>query len=83
MSHKYSTAIGLGALSGRRCAPRSSAWAPPTLTRSLDTYSDTPASSPPATTQPPNDAYDILFGSAGTQGMQTTPLLTCRMLKRT
>ena len=70
MSQKYSTAIGLAA--GAACAAfigMGTAHATPEVT--VDSYSDTPGVATAGDTVLPNDAYDMLFGSAGTwEGMK-------------
>jgi hypothetical protein len=72
MSHKYSTAIGLAA--GAACAAfigMGTAHASPVV----DIYSDTAGVIAAGDLQPgPNDAYDMLFGSAGTQGVDNSIL---------
>jgi hypothetical protein len=72
MSHKYSTAIGLAA--GAACAAfigMGTAHATPVI----DPYFDTPGVIAAGDLQPgPNDAYDMLFGSAGNQGVENSTL---------
>jgi hypothetical protein len=71
MSHKYSTAIGLAA--GAACAAfigMGTAHASPVI----DIYFDTPGVAAAGDTVLPNDAYDMLFGSAGTQGVDNSLL---------
>ena len=71
MSHKHSTAIGLAA--GAACAAfigMGTANADPVL----DIYAHDPAVILAGDANTPNDAYDILFGSAGTQGVQNALL---------
>ncbi len=74
MSHKYSTAIGT-ALGGAAIAAfvgMGTAHAGPTIT--IDPYYDSPGIVATGDTFTPNDAYDILFGSAGTQGTDNAAL---------
>jgi hypothetical protein len=74
MSHKYSTAIG-AALGGAAVAAfvgMGTAQASPTIT--IDPYSDVAAIAGLGDKITPNDAYDILFGSASTQGMDNAAL---------
>jgi hypothetical protein len=71
MSHKYSTAIGLAA--GAACAAfigMGTAHATPVV----DIYFDTPGVATAGDTVLPNDAYDMLFGSAGQQGIDNSIL---------
>ena len=71
MSHKYSTAIGLAA--GAACAAfigMGTAHATPVT----DIYADTTGIDTLGDTFHPNDAYDMLFGSEGTQGVQNSAL---------
>ena len=71
MSHKYSTAIGLAA--GAACAAfigMGTAHASPVP----DIDFDTPLVAAAGDTFLPNDAYDMLFGSAGTQGIDNSLL---------
>jgi hypothetical protein len=71
MSHKYSTAIGLAA--GAACAAfigMGTAHATPVV----DIYSDTPGVALAGDTILPNDAYDMLFGSLGGQGVANSTL---------
>jgi hypothetical protein len=71
MSHKYSTAIGLAA--GAACAAfigMGTAHASPVV----DIYSDTAGVATAGDTVLPNDAYDMLFGSNGTQGVDNSLL---------
>jgi hypothetical protein len=71
MSHKYSTAIGLAA--GAACAAfigMGTAHASPVV----DIYFDTPGVATAGDTILPNDAYDMLFGSLGTQGVDNSTL---------
>jgi hypothetical protein len=71
MSHKYSTAIGMAA--GAACAAfigMGTANADPVV----DIYAHDPAVVLAGDANTPNDAYDILFGSAGTQGAQNALL---------
>jgi hypothetical protein len=74
MSKRYSTAIGLAA--GAACAAfigMGTAHASPTIT--IDPYFDSPGVIAAGDLQPgPNDAYDILFGSALTQGADNNTL---------
>ncbi|MGA8332455.1 MAG: hypothetical protein WB777_24695, partial [Mycobacterium sp.] len=74
MSHKHSTAIG-AALGGAAIAAfvgMGTAHASPEVT--VDAYADTPAVAATGDTFLPNDAYDILFGSAGAQGLDNSTL---------
>jgi hypothetical protein len=71
MSHKYSTAIGLAA--GAACAAfigMGTAHASPVV----DIYFDTPGVATAGDTVLPNDAYDMLFGSFSTQGVENSTL---------
>jgi hypothetical protein len=71
MSHKYSTAIGLAA--GAACAAfigMGTAHASPVV----DIYFDTPGVATAGDTVLPNDAYDMLFGSFSTQGVDNMTL---------
>jgi hypothetical protein len=71
MSHKHSTAIGLAA--GAACAAfigMGTADASPVV----DIYFDTPGVATAGDNILPNDAYDMLFGSAGTQGLDNMNL---------
>jgi hypothetical protein len=71
MSHKYSTAVGLAA--GAACAAfigMGTAQATPVV----DIYADTTSIDTLGDTFHPNDAYDMLFGSFGTQGVQNAAL---------
>jgi hypothetical protein len=71
MSHKYSTAIGLAA--GAACAAfigMGTAQETPVV----DIYSDTAGVATAGDTILPNDAYDMLFGSAGSQGIANSSL---------
>jgi hypothetical protein len=71
MSHKYSTAIGLAA--GAACAAfigMGTAHATPVV----DIYSDTAGVVTAGDAVVPNDAYDMLFGSLGTQGVDNSLL---------
>lgn len=71
MSRKYSTAVGLAA--GAACAAfigMGTANASPVV----DTYADGTAVASTGDTFTPNDAYDMLFGSAGTQGVDNAAL---------
>jgi hypothetical protein len=71
MSHKYSTAIGLAA--GAACAAfigMGTAHASPVV----DIYSDTAGVVTAGDAVVPNDAYDMLFGSLGTQGVDNSLL---------
>jgi hypothetical protein len=71
MSHKYSTAIGLAA--GAACAAfigMGTAHASPVV----DIYFDTPGVATAGDNILPNDAYDMLFGSLGTQGVDNSTL---------
>ncbi len=71
MSHKNSTAIGLAA--GAACAAfigMGTAHAAPVT----DIYSDTAGVYTAGDHVLPNDAYDMLFGSAGTQGVANSTL---------
>jgi hypothetical protein len=72
MSQKYSTAIG-AALGGAAIAAfvgMGTAHADPVV----DTYYDSPGIITAGDTFSPNDAYDILFGSSGTQGVDNAAL---------
>jgi hypothetical protein len=73
MSNKHSTAIG-AALGGAAVAAfvgMGTAHAAPVV----DIYADTPGVVAAGDLQPgPNDAYDILFGSAGAQGIANSTL---------
>lgn len=72
MSRKYSTAVG-AALGGAAVAAfvgMSTAHADVTV----DPYYDDPSIVTAGDTVTPNDAYDILFGSAGTQGVDNAAL---------
>jgi hypothetical protein len=74
MSHKHSTAIG-AALGGAAIAAfigMGTAHADPTVT--VDAYSDSAGVVTAGDTTVPNDAYDILFGSAGAQGIANNTL---------
>jgi len=74
MSHKYSTAVG-AALGGAAIAAfvgMGTAQASPDVT--VDTYYDTPGVATAGDTFLPNDAYDMLFGSASTQGVDNAAL---------
>ncbi len=75
MSHKYSTAVG-AALGGAAIAAfvgMGTAHASPTIT--VDPYYDSAGVIAAGDVQPgPNDAYDILFGSAGAQGIDNSAL---------
>jgi hypothetical protein len=75
MSHKYSTAIG-AALGGAAVAAfvgMGTAQASPEVT--VDTYYDSPGVIAAGDLQPgPNDAYDMLFGAASTQGADNNTL---------
>jgi hypothetical protein len=71
MSQKYSTAIGLAA--GAACAAfigMGTAHASPVV----DIYSDTAGVVTAGDAVVPNDAYDMLFGSLGTQGVDNSLL---------
>jgi hypothetical protein len=71
MSRKYSTAIGLAA--GAACAAfigMGTAHADPVV----DPYSDVLAIAALGDKITPNDAYDMLFGSANTQGVDNAAL---------
>ena len=71
MSHKYSTAIGLAA--GAACAAfigMGTAHATPVT----DIYFDSPGVEKAGDTVLPNDAYDMLFGSNLTQGVENNTL---------
>jgi hypothetical protein len=71
MSNKHSTAIGLAA--GAACAAfigMGTAHASPVV----DIYSDTPGVATAGDTILPNDAYDMLFGSFGAQGVANSTL---------
>jgi hypothetical protein len=71
MSHKHSTAIGLAA--GAACAAfigMGTAHASPVT----DIYFDTPGVATAGDTILPNDAYDMLFGSLGSQGIANSTL---------
>jgi hypothetical protein len=71
MSRKYSTAIGLAA--GAACAAfigMGMAHATPVV----DPYSDVTAIATLGDKITPNDAYDMLFGSANTQGVDNAAL---------
>jgi hypothetical protein len=71
MSHKYSTAIGLAA--GAACAAfigMGTAQATPVV----DIYFDTPGVAAAGDNILPNDAYDMLFGSLGSQGVANSTL---------
>jgi hypothetical protein len=71
MSQKYSTAIGLAA--GAACAAfigMGAAQADPVV----DIYADTLGVATAGDTVVPNDAYDILFGSLGSQGVANSTL---------
>jgi hypothetical protein len=73
MSQKYSTAIGLAA--GAACAAfigMGTAHATPDVT--VDSYYDSPGVIATGDTFTPNDAYDMLFGSAGAQGAANNTL---------
>jgi hypothetical protein len=74
MSQKYSTAIG-AALGGAAIAAfvgMGTAHASPTIT--IDPYFNDPSIVTAGDTFSPNDAYDILFGSASTQGVDNAAL---------
>jgi hypothetical protein len=74
MSHKHSTAIG-AAFGGAAIAAFigvGTAHASPEVT--VDTYFDTPGVIVAGDHFTPNDAYDILFGSASTQGADNAAL---------
>ena len=74
MSYKYSTAIG-AALGGAAIAAfvgMGTAHASPEVT--VDSYYDTPGVITAGDTFTPNDAYDILFGSADGQGADNASL---------
>ncbi|MGB9250513.1 MAG: hypothetical protein WCC28_12250 [Mycobacterium sp.] len=71
MSHKYSTAVGLAA--GAACAAfigMGTAHATPVV----DIYADTTSIDTLGDTFHPNDAYDMLFGSLGSQGVANSTL---------
>jgi hypothetical protein len=71
MSQKNSTAIGLAA--GAACAAfigMGTAHASPVV----DIYFDTPGVATAGDTILPNDAYDMLFGSLATQGVENSTL---------
>ncbi len=75
MSQKYSTAIGaaLGGAAFAAFVGMGTAHATPDVT--VDTYYDSPGVIAAGDVQPgPNDAYDILFGAAGTQGAANNTL---------
>jgi hypothetical protein len=74
MSHKHSTAIGT-AFGGAAIAAfvgMGTAHASPNIT--VDPYYDTPGVIAAGDHFTPNDAYDILFGAAGTQGADNATL---------
>jgi hypothetical protein len=74
MSHKYSTAIG-AALGGAAIATfvgMGTANADPSIT--IDGFAHDPLIVTAGDTFTPNDAYDILFGSFGNQGVQNASL---------
>jgi hypothetical protein len=73
MSHKYSTAFGL--VAGGAAAAfigMGTAHATPDVT--VDSYYDDPSVVAAGDTFSPNDAYDMLFGSASTQGVDNAAL---------
>jgi hypothetical protein len=71
MSRKYSTVVGLAAgAAAAAFVGMGTAHATPVT----DTYYDTPGVANAGDTTLPNDAYDMLFGSAGTQGAENATL---------
>src|SRR5689334_25448247 len=73
MSHKYFTAVGaaLGGAAAAAFVGMGTAHATPVVT---DIYADTHSIDLLGDPFHPNDAYDMLFGSAGTQGVQNAAL---------
>jgi hypothetical protein len=72
MSRKYSTAVGLAA--GAAAAAFIGMGTAHADTPYVDTYADTPGVATAGDTVLPNDAYDILFGAEGTQGVDNAAL---------
>ena len=71
MSRTYFCSVVGAALGGAAACRVQLAWAPPTPARPspIDPYSDVAAIAGLGDKITPNDAYDMLFGSASTQGV--------------
>lgn len=72
MSRKYSTVVGLAA--GAACTAFIGMGTANADTPVVDIYPDTAGVVAAGDTFHPDDAYDMLFGSAGTQGIQNAAL---------